>query len=304
MMTRHQTIERARGHWPEILMRCGIDRSFLKNKPGPCPICGGKDRFRFDNLDGRGTWFCNNCRAGAGLHLIQRLHGWDYATACREVDRIIGNTVPAPATARPQPNAWRLPIQNIKSVLKDARNPEIVTAYLRRRGLSSTSAVLLGHPACPHYNADKICDGKYPTVICPMVDSKGVLQSLHRIYVAEVMPRKSTMTPAMTINGSAVRLLEPIDQLGVAEGVETALAAFDLFGVPTWAAISANGIQTFEPPPGIRHLIVFADHDANFVGQAAAYTLAKRLSPTLSVEVRIPPVIDTDWLEVLLGEPP
>ncbi|MDI5829610.1 hypothetical protein MJN51_36035, partial [Salmonella enterica subsp. enterica serovar Kentucky] len=32
----------------------------------PCPACGGKDRFRFDD-NGRGSFICNQCGAGDGL---------------------------------------------------------------------------------------------------------------------------------------------------------------------------------------------------------------------------------------------
>ena len=66
-MTRHMTIERARGRWREILPLFGIAPHFLVNKHGPCPICGGKDRFRFDDKDGSGSYFCNVCRAGNGV---------------------------------------------------------------------------------------------------------------------------------------------------------------------------------------------------------------------------------------------
>jgi putative DNA primase/helicase len=45
---------------------------------------------------------------------------------------------------------------------------------------------------------------------------------------------------------------------------------------------------------------VFGDNDANFVGQAAAYDLAKRVGKTgIALEARIPPEPDTDWLDEL-----
>jgi putative DNA primase/helicase len=303
-MMRPSTIDRAQGRWREILPLFGIDTRFLRNKHGPCPVCGGKDRFRFDDKNGNGTFYCNHCGAGNGLTLIMQLKRWDFRTAACEVDKIIGDRPAAPVRQQ-HPNGWRQPIWDIKAILNGATNPAIVESYLRRRGLSISSPALLGHPACPYYDADQKFVGNFPAIIAPMVDRNGVLQSLHRIYDAnDLKPRKKTMKPVSTITGAAARLFAPTDELGVAEGVETAIAAVELFGVPTWAAITANGVETFEPPAGTRRLVVFGDNDRNYVGQAASCALAKRLiRDGVEVEVRIPPTPDTDWLDVLQGRP-
>ena len=66
-----QTVRTATGQWPVILPALGIALQ-PNGKPQPCPTCGGKDRFRFDNQDGRGTWFCNQCGAGDGLNLVEK----------------------------------------------------------------------------------------------------------------------------------------------------------------------------------------------------------------------------------------
>jgi putative DNA primase/helicase len=133
----------------------------------------------------------------------------------------------------------------------------------------------------------------------------GQLESVHQIYCADVEPRKKTATPVTTINGASVRLFEPEEGLlGIAEGIETAIACREIFGCPMWSVLtSPNGVESFEPPVAINRLMIFSDNDKNHVGQAAAYALAKRLAKRLTVEVQVPPVPDSDWLDFLNRRP-
>jgi putative DNA primase/helicase len=73
----------AHGRWRSILLHLAIDVPPTPKKHGPCPACGGKDRFRFDDKDGRGTWFCNQCRpqAGDGFALMRSVKGCHADTA-------------------------------------------------------------------------------------------------------------------------------------------------------------------------------------------------------------------------------
>ena len=101
--------------------------------------------------------------------------------------------------------------------------------------------------------------------------------------------------------GGAVRLAMPGPVLGIAEGIETALAAMKMFTIPTWAALNAGGVEKFEPPVETERLIIFGDNDQNGVGQRGAYALAARLSGRIQVEVKIPEKSGTDWNDALLG---
>lgn len=74
----------ARYQWPAIFERLGIAIP-PGHRHGPCPFCGGKDRFRMDDLDGRGTWFCNNCGAGDGLDLVVKMTGYTLIRAANVV---------------------------------------------------------------------------------------------------------------------------------------------------------------------------------------------------------------------------
>ena len=92
--------------------------------------------------------------------------------------------------------------------------------------------------------------------------------------------------------------------MGIAEGIETAMSAHILFGVPTWSGINATMLKSFNPPKICNFLTIFADNDVNFTGHSAAYDLARRLkmtNPDLKIEVQVPSQIG-DWNDVLKEE--
>ncbi len=92
---------RSRGQWPVLLQWLGITVP-QNNRHGACPACGGTDRFRFDDKEGRGTWFCNNCGHGDGLDLIKQVKKIDIREAAALVSGML-NASPAalPVTTPP-----------------------------------------------------------------------------------------------------------------------------------------------------------------------------------------------------------
>jgi hypothetical protein len=81
------------GRWPEILSALGgASCDILDGKNHPCPKCGGNDRFRFTNLDGNGSCYCNQCGKGIGdgIAALMWLRGWDFKTAVAELAKYLG----------------------------------------------------------------------------------------------------------------------------------------------------------------------------------------------------------------------
>jgi putative DNA primase/helicase len=109
-------LDAAAGRWPSLLMELGgLSAEQLTDKHQPCPACEGTDRYRWDNDDGPGGWYCNQCGGkdgrgggGSGVDLLMRVKGWDLKQACAAVERHLGHAVerPAPPTAGAE-SFWR-----------------------------------------------------------------------------------------------------------------------------------------------------------------------------------------------------
>ena len=294
----------AAGKWSGLLLGFGLTERQLSGKHCPCPICGGNDRFRFDDKDGRGTFFCSHCGAGDGVSLVMSLKGWDFRTAAQEIEQAAG-IVQAGEIPKQQGDAEK--VEKLRRVWAESRPLQVgdeAMRYLAGRGLpvaQSPDSIRL-HPALPYFDGETFV-GKFPAMVARVVGADGCGLTLHRTYLhdgrkAPVSSAKKLM-PGKAMSGGAVRLAPAGKWLGIAEGIETALTASQLFGCPVWSVVSANGIESFEPPPGVKTLTIFADNDANFTGQAAAYSAARRLSlQGMTCEVAVPPTAG-DWLDML-----
>lgn len=90
-LTFPQVRDAALGRWKDLIFPAfAITVPAQKNKHGPCPICGGTDRFRCDDKQGKGTWICNQCGAGDGFELIVKSRGYTHSEVLKEVGAILG----------------------------------------------------------------------------------------------------------------------------------------------------------------------------------------------------------------------
>jgi putative DNA primase/helicase len=99
------------------------------------------------------------------------------------------------------------------------------------------------------------------------------------------------------LGNGAVRLAAAGDVLGLAEGVESALSAMQLSGVPTWACLGAGRMHRVAVPEDVRELHLFLDNDGP--GRDAGERTAHAHLHHRRVVLRRPPDHLNDWNDFL-----
>lgn len=181
-----------------------------------------------------------------------------------------------------------------------------VTLYLKRRGLGGVwplPDVLRLHRALPYWHgADKV--GTFPAMVAPLVAPDGRTVALHRTYLtrdgqkADVSTVKKLTGAAGPLAGACIPLHNPARGcIAIAEGIETALAAWRASAVPTVAAYCAGNLAAWRWPAGVQRLVIFADADK--AGREAADTLrARAIAAGLRADIMAPSTEGADWCDV------
>lgn len=263
-------------------------------------MCGGKDRFRFDDKDGRGTWICNQCGAGDGLALLMSVLDMGFADACFEVAKVTG-TVQAEPVKVEQASPEKL--REVFKASAPIKKGDPVWRYLEGRGLTDFPS-MLRYGKCWEYETHRDQDAML--AVFSLADGEAV--TIHRTFIKDgqklgVKSPRKVMPPLKKMTGGAVRLY-PKDAgiLGIAEGIETAIACHKLFyEVPVWAALNATLLESFVPPAWAKQVWVFGDNDENYTGQKAVYTLANRLAVKEGIKVEVKIAENGDFLDDLIG---
>lgn len=304
-MFHEKTAHAARGKWKGILLQLGVPAQALTGNHGPCPMCGGTDRFRFDDKDRRGTYICSQCGAGDGMKLAIAVTGRPFSEVAAQIDAIVGNVTPDTAPRAELGDEDRVRILREAWASSSPVQPgDLAHTYLASRKVDEViyPKALRFHPA--------MRDGEGGVRPC-MIAMVGVygekkFATMHRTFLrpdglakAEMAaPRK--LMPGSLPDGACVALSDYAGgPLGIAEGIETAMSASALFDMPVWAAINSNMLAKWWPPEGCEEVAIFGDNDPKFGGQAAAYHLAHRLAVKgIAVTVHIPALAGEDWNDV------
>ncbi|MEZ6030762.1 MAG: toprim domain-containing protein [Hyphomonadaceae bacterium] len=175
-----------------------------------------------------------------------------------------------------------------------------VAIYLRSRGITLSSDAIRFLPDAKHPTDPT---RRLPAMLAAITSPEGSLCAVQCTYLhpsgakAAVEPGRKTFG---RLGGGAVRLSPATERLALAEGVETAFSATQLFDMPAWAACGTR-FDKIRLPPVARQIIMMADHDAaGLTAALAAGHHFRRLG--LQVEVYRPRRMGWDWNDVLQSQ--
>ncbi|UXY10063.1 primase-like DNA-binding domain-containing protein [Kosakonia sp. ML.JS2a] len=285
-----ETVKQACGHWPRILPALGV--KVMKNRHQPCPVCGGADRFRFDDKEGRGTWFCNQCGAGDGLSLVEKALGVTVNEAADRVNAVTSSLPPvAPeviAADTAETEASRREAAALAASIMMKTRPATGNAYLTRKGLADRECLTL---TTTHKTGGVTY--RAGDVVVPLYDDTGALVNVQLI---------NADGDKRTLKGGQVKgachIIEGQKQAGkrlwIAEGYATALTVHHLTGENVMVALSSVNLLSLASLARNRHpggqIILAADRDLNGDGQTKAAAAAEACAGV----VVLPPVFG-DW---------
>lgn len=319
--------EAARGQWLGILEALCPELESLLIRPGrhgACPVHGGIDGFRlFQDVAVSGGGICNTCGAKPdGFALLMWLKDWDFPSALKSVAEILGGVAAeiTPARRTITPRKKVMSDRRIRELLQTTWNQAIpwdrpaaslVRAYLRNRGVDSLrlpqQMPLRFHSALPYFDEDGRFLGQFPAMLALVSGSDGKPATIHRTYLGldahkARVPSPKKLMPHEDIRpvvGGAIRLGPASRCIGVAEGIETALAIHHATGMTVWATVSNTLMMRFQPPAGVEQIAIWSDHDLNGAGQRAADSLNGILDQRgMRSVVLTPPIVGMDWLDV------
>lgn len=276
-----KTAEAAKGQWAMIFKHYRLPPITGKNHfKGKCPVCSARGKFRIDDRNGAGTWICI-CGSGDGMKLVTLTQGKPFNEICTEIDRLIGNNfqrvkIPVISNAA----SLRSRVLNKFSKLVALRGTTGAD-YLNYRGIFNLPAEAI------RFNDKQRHNGRvFQSLYSLATDDKGELCYLHQTLLdgakkADIGSSAKRLKSLQEDNyldyarSVAIRMFPVSTTLGIAEGIETALSAHQIYKVNTWATINSGFMKKFRVPSGVKHLIIFADRDENSAtGLAAAYECA------------------------------
>lgn len=308
----------ASGRWEHIMsilapeVAHAAQRGHQRHSDCPMPDHGGEDDFRvFEDFNETGGAICTCGAYTDGFAVLEGVHKWSFRKVLEEVDGVLNRHSHAPkviSLVKRVKAQTPVDSKKVRESLKRAfdlsmpANDERATSlwcYFLARDVRPPVGILDDvrfTRALPYFNANGKKVAEFPAMLSIVRDSQGKPVSIHRTYLdmrcsgkAPVDKPKKLMGYVGSLSGAAIRLGKPTPVLGVAEGIETALAVSEATGTTCWAAISAPILGNFQPPEGTERVVVWADKDRSGAGERYALKLKERLEAQgIPVTVMLP----------------
>lgn len=260
------------GRWGEVFESFGLP-PITNNKhfKGKCPLCHKKGNFRIDDRNGTGSWICT-CGNGNGFELIKELTGMTFEESCDVIDKIICND-------SSKDNGF---VDNGKSAVDRETDRFVkmlsikysfVEKYLNQRNIKILPEAAVKFSTSEFYEKDF---SKMPAMHAHVTDYNDRLIYIHNTYLmnsqkAEVESPRKLFTIRSYEGSVSIKMFPRSKRLGIAEGIETALAAMQLTAINTWSVVNSAFMERFRVPEEVEILYIFADNDPNGTGLKAAF---------------------------------
>jgi hypothetical protein len=275
--------------------RRGIKLAGQVDRRGPCPTCGGHDRFGVNTK--KQLWNCRGCgKGGDVIALIQFIDDCDFREAieCLTGESTIDHQPrPAPYVDRCNDDGAKL-LASAKKIIAEMKpiiSSPVAMGYLERVRKIDTSAIAdvlertdaIGWHPSVYFNAPEYpqrgpphpLHGQRLGAIIGVMTDVGTAKptgAISRTYLADgakIGKAKTLGSPRGIVRLSADE--DVLEGLFIAEGIETALTAMANFGFrPTWSTGDRMLMADFPILNGIEALNIIVDHDKSGDGEKAA----------------------------------
>lgn len=233
-LTFPQVRDAALGRWKDLIFPAfAITVPAQKNKHGPCPICGGTDRFRCDDKQGKGTFICNQCGAGDGFELIVKARGMTHGEVLKEVGAVIGLSADNTVTDADR-KKWRDREEKMRLQAEaDERKAQEAAAKRADRTWKAKSF----DRDCPYLERKQVknygckINGK-GNLLVPLFDIDGKLWNIQEIHADDFKPylKGARLNECFYIIGE---ITQPNQIVCMAEGYATGASIYEATGRTT-----------------------------------------------------------------------
>ncbi|MFV9095397.1 DUF927 domain-containing protein [Klebsiella aerogenes] len=297
----------ATDRWPAVLAGLHIDVPDSPRRHGPCPACGGSDRFRFDD-GGRGSFICNQCGAGDGLDLIRKVNKCDTTEAARLAAEVLGIDYRVDERNEEAARQRREQMEAERQQREQERQRRKLAEIGQRRGLFVSHWQGLAETAFEgesEYLMNKgLVEFTFPvlpdgSLLLGLVDESGTVTAAQTIT-----PQGEKRLLAGSAKRGAYHAVNAADapqSVLIAEGLATALSVYLMRPEAlTVCAIDAGNLQPVARAMHQRYpnaqIIIAADNDIKPGEPNTGKDAAEKAAKTVSGWVALPPSEEkADW---------